>query len=292
VRGRRRTGGDRASAARLGARFRRRPAGTPLGDGFVVADGTTLIGDPIPAGIAGYTNDVPNLDDGWVATSVVDGGDPRQIVEDYLVQAEQAGLVRQPRTGCLRQRLLRCRGFARSADPTEPRSLSIETIRGQVEDTVSDHVVVRYSTADLYWDVGGSGEQGDDPEADLAPVDLPPLQAVGEPIGTGGTTDANVLIQPGSRLAGPTHRSLDVGNGGVVAILEVTGDPREVLDRYLDHIVSLEDGFEASEPESIDADDAVLTTANAGESGGDSFVLALVERPGRPAWLRIEGLHD
>jgi hypothetical protein len=259
-----------------------------LGNGFVVAEGTILIGDPVPTGVAHLYNDQPIVDDGWVATLIVDGGRPRAVVANYLTQAEQAGLVGRVGQGCFSDdAVLLCAGFARSPDRNPPRSLSVEVVRGSRADVVSNHVVVRFSTIQLFWEYGVGD---DDPAAATPAAAWPPLPDVGEPIGTAGETQANAIIQEGSRLAGPPHLYLDDSTGGIVAMLEVTGEPREVLDRYLDHLTSM--GLVASEPEVLDLGGAVLTTAHASESGGDGFVLQLVERPGRPPWLRLTGSHD
>jgi hypothetical protein len=99
-----------------------------------------------------------------------------------------------------------------------------------------------------------------------------------------------VVVQEGSRLAGPLHLGLDDATGGTVSILEVTGDPRAVLQTYIDHFAEL--GLDVSDPDVREIGDAVVTTAYAGEAGGDDFTLTLVERSGRPTWLAIEGSHD
>lgn len=266
------------------------PPGTSLGDGFTVIDGTTLIGDPIPTGVAVVRNGQPIIDDGWTATSIVTGGDPTGIIDAYMREAAEVGLVEQPGTGCTSERgVAMCSGFARSPDVNEPRSVSVTFVRGRSEDVYSDHVVVRFSTIDLYWNYGGETytQPGD---AVPAPTEWPPLQSVGEPLGTAGETTHAVPVQEGSRLAGPPRLNLDDTTGGVVAILEVTDDPRAVLQTYVDHLDDL--GVEGSPPEGLVIGDAQVTTAHSSEAGGDHFNFTLVERPGRPTWLAIEGSHD
>ena len=265
--------------------------GTPLGDGFTVVDGTTLVGDPIPIGVAVVRNGQPILDEGWTATSVVDGGDPVAIIDAYMDQAERAGLTQQPGTGCtLEVDVAVCSAFARSPEVAEPRSVSATVVRGRREDLLSDHVILRYSTTDLSWD---HGQQRNDREPNLttpAPTTWPPLVPVGEPLGTAGETTHAVVVQDGSRLAAPAHLNLDDTTGGIVAMLEVAGDPRSVLQAYLDHLTGL--GLDASTPQDLEIGDAVVTSASPSEAGGDHFTLTLVERPGRPTWLVIEGSHD
>jgi hypothetical protein len=267
------------------------PPGTALGDGFTVVEGTTLIGDPIPIGVAVVYQGQPIVDEGWTATSIAAGGDPIEIIDAYMRQAEDAGLVQQPGTGCVRDvDVAICSAFARSADAAEPRSLSATVVRGGREDVLSDHVVVRFSTTDLYGEHGQAGGPGDQDLAIPAATAWPSLASVGEPLGTAGETTHAVVVQEGSRLAGPPHLNLDDATGGIVAILEVTGDPRSVLQTYLDHLA--QSGLEGRTPEVLKIGDAVVTKAYPAEAGGDHFTITLVERSGRPAWLAIEGTHD
>jgi hypothetical protein len=267
------------------------PPGTALGDGFTVVEGTTLIGDPIPAEVAMVYRGQPIVDEGWTATSIVTGGDPIGIIDAYMRQAEQAGLVEQPGTGCtLESDVAICSGFARSSDPAEPRSVSASLVRGRTADVLSDHVIVRFSTTEISWEYGQVGSAGDRDLAIPASTASPPLQSVGERLGTAGETTRAVVVQEGSRLAAAPRLHLDDATGGIVAILEVTGDPRSVLQAYLDHMA--EPGLDVSAPEALELGDAVVTTAHLDEAGGDHFTFTLVERPGRPAWLAIEGSHD
>jgi hypothetical protein len=267
------------------------PPGTSLGDGFTVVEGTTLIGDPIPIGVAVVRQGQPIIDDGWTGTSIVAGGDPIGIIDAYMRQAEEVGLIQEPGTGCTHQvDLATCSAFARSPDANEPRSVSVTFVRGHSEDVYSDHVIVRFSTTDLDWIHGAAGHDARPDAAVPAPDAWPPLQSVGDPLGTAGETTHAVPVQEGSRLAGPPRLNLDDTTGGIVAILEVTGDPRSVLQTYLDYMAEL--GVEGSPPQVLEIGDADVTTAYRSEAGGDHFTFTLVERQGRPTWLAIEGSHD
>lgn len=264
--------------------------GTPLGDGFTVVEGTTLVGDPIPIGVAVVRNGQPILDEGWTATSVVDGGDPVAIVDAYMGQADRAGLIEQRGTGCTMELDVDvCSAFARSPEGAEPRSVSATVVRGRREDVLSDHVILRYSTTDISWD-HGQRNNGQWNLTAPAPATWPPLVPVGEPLGTAGETRHSVVVQEGSRLAAPAHLNLDDATGGIVAMFEVTGDPRSVLQAYLDHLTDL--GLDTSTPQELEIGDAIVTSASPSEAGGDHFTLTLVERSGRPTWLVIEGSHD
>lgn len=267
------------------------PPGTSLGDGFSVVEGTVLVGPPIPIGIAVVSNGKPILDEGWTATSIIDGADPLDIVDAYMRQAERVGLVEQAGSGCSVQRdVATCSAFARSPDPAEPRSVAATVVRGQRADLWSNHVVVLFSTAEIYWTYGDmmSTDEGD--------IELPPpapwpsLPTGGDPLPTADEIRDPVEVQEGSRLAGPPRLNIDDATGGMVAILEVTGEPKAVLQRYLEHLASL--GSIGADPEVLEVGDALVTQAHASEAGGDDFTVTLVQRPGSPTWLQIEGSHD
>jgi hypothetical protein len=262
-----------------------------LGEGFEVVEGTSLVGDPIPIGVEVVVNGEPVVDRGWAATLLVEEGDPTQITREYMRQAAAVGLVEQPGSGCVRDLdVTLCSAFARSADRNVPRSLSATVVRGSRGDVLSNHVVVRYSTENLYWEHGREITAGDPKSSVPAAAPWPPLPGVGEPIGSADEMSFAVVVQRGSRLAGPARLNLDDATGGVSAVFEVTDDPKAVLDAYLRHLRGF--GLDTSRPETRAIGDTTLTTAYASESGGDSYELKLVERPGRPAWLAIDGSHD
>lgn len=265
--------------------------GTSLGDGFEVVDGSALIGDPVPAGTSYYTNGQPVIDDGWTATLVVDGRDPTDIIGDYLRAAETNGFEIVTPTGCGEYlEASFCTGFARSR-PASFESLTVESMRGSRDDVALDHVVVQFSTLELLWHEGErlqesfvSGDENRDPVA------WPPLPQVGEGLGTGGEVTRSVVIEPGSRLAGPVRLTVNDVTGGIYAILEVTGDSDDVLGRYVDQ---LEKARLMGPPAQVEeAAGAVITRVRLDEAGGDAFQLMLVERADRPTWLVIEGSHD
>lgn len=265
--------------------------GTALGDGFTVADGTILVGDPLPTGLLAYSQGEPGADGGWTAMSIVDGGDPTGIVDEYMAQAARAGLDEQPGKGCARDlEVTICWAFARSPGLADLRSFLAAVVRGPRGDVYSDHVVVRYATSARYWEYGNLHHGSRAVESPAGPVAWPPLAGAGDPLGTAGEMGHEVTIQEGSRLVAPARLNLDDVTGGVVAMLEVTGNPASVLGAYLDSLAS--QGLEASPPRTLAIDGAVVTNAVADEAGGDSYGFTIVERPGRPTWLRIEGSHD
>ena len=179
--------------------------------------------------------------------------------------------------------------FARTTDRSSPRSFEASVVRGWREDVLSDHVVLRYATSELYWEYGPSAA-GDLPSTvPAAPSTWPPLAGTGDGLGTAGELTDAILVQEGSRLAGPPHLALDDVTGGIEAVFEVTGDPRTVLDAYLDHMGEPRD---RPEPDVRQIGSAVVTSAAAGGAGGDTFGLTLVEQEGRPTWLAISASHD
>ena len=268
------------------AGFSGRP-GTPLGDGLEVVDGTTLLADPRP-----YLSADGEMA-GWLATSVVDGGDPLAVVDAYLDQAEAAGLTPQGEPTCAPDPTptgFICTGFARSGDPADPRSMSVTFLRGQRVDLVSNHVIVTFSSTDVTSssDMPTSGGGGDVSLPDARPWGQ--LPEVGEALPADGEVTRRIVIQPGSRLAGPPHLSLDDATGGTHAIFEVTGEPIAVFDAYLEHLHDL--GLEGAPPTERRSGGVVVTEAFANVAGGDDVFLRLVERPDRPTWLWLSAGHD
>lgn len=273
--------------------------GTPLGAGVEVVEGTTLVADPYPfltdGGDAASPGDAgaDRVEAGWSATTVVDGGDPLAIIDAYLDQAARNGMEAEVAVTCtpdLLPREVTCTGFARSADPDEPRSLGVTFLRGQRADLVSNHVVVVYSTSPETWEWGAPDVGGGRDLSLPAPPTFDPLPGPGEQLPADGEVERRITVQPGSRLAGPPHLSLLDATGGIEAILEVTGDPLAVLDAYIEHLHEL--GLEGSAPTTERAGGTVVTSAFANVAGGDHVALRLVERAGRPTWLWLSAGHD
>lgn len=266
--------------------------GTPLGDGFTVPDGTRLLGVPVPAGPTEVIDgDNIYANDGWTATLAIVGGDPLRILDEYGRQATAAGLTIVAEPACGQEwDVMKCSVFARTTDDSEPRSFSATVIRGPMIDVISDHVALRYSTEPLFWNHGQVyvGE----PIAATLPAPKPaPLPRVGEPLGTAGEVTTELVITEGSELAGPVRLGIDDATGGIVAVLHVTGDPEKVLGDYLEqiHRNRVPDN---GEPETRQVGDTTITFAHPGGGGGDYFTLTLIEQPGHPTWLIIDGGHD
>ena len=101
-----------------------------------------------------------------------------------------------------------CAAFARTPDRTDLRSVAITVLRGPRGDVYSNHVVVAYSTNEWQWDSGGAHIEAPEPVDPPAATAWPALPQVGEPIGSAEELRSDVLVQEGSRVAGPAHLHL------------------------------------------------------------------------------------
>ena len=268
--------------------------GTPLGDGIELVDGTVLIGDPIETRHELGQGDDQTVTTVWQAASLIDGGDPLAIIDDYLAQAESRGMTDHTRNGCTLDRSVTiCAAQAATPSGDEPRSLTISVMRGRRGDLLSDHVIVQHATGEAPWLVWPDGLPPGDAEVPAAPgpEDWPPLATVGEPLETADELERALIVEDGSLLAGPPHLALEDTTGGIEAVLEVTGDPDTVLRSYLDQIGR--ENVDTWVPgERTRIGDVTQTRAIASVAGGDAYSFTLVERPDRPTWLHIHGGHD
>ena len=281
-------------------------AGTALPDGFSVAEGTTLIGDPIPAGVDLLLNGEPVMGAGWTARFTAQG-DADAIMRAYLRQADELGLEELPVTepkaaeseeyhsqpdrygtcATVRSRTW-CHAVARSPQLQPTRTMTLDLVRGSSSDQPISHLTLSYSTTERAWSHAEGSAYGDT-MAPLAPPPAawPPLPETGASFGPHLVALGRLAVAPGSQLAAAP---LIDRHDGSVAILEVTGDPAQVLSAYRDQL--LDAVGEASEPDRLEVAGTTLTTIYASEAGGDHYELQLVQRPGRPTWLTAAGGHD
>jgi hypothetical protein len=193
-------------------------APTALGDGYEVAEGSTLIGTTLPGEHEGE----------WTAWLHVDG-DPREVVERYLDQAERQGLTVEPlppASGSARTQLARCGEigegrYACAAAATGGGScLAMELHRDRRSSYLELRRLVE-ADAESCTFVGVAADASVDPPPPPEASDRP---EVDELFGDDWGMLAAVRVQADSTVvAGPM---------GDLAILSVDGDSEEVLDRY------------------------------------------------------------
>jgi hypothetical protein len=268
--------------------------GTTIRDGFVVVEGSELIGPAFPIGVAYVHAGEPVLDEGFEAVLEV-RGDPRPVIDGYLDQAQSLGLTdaRNPVCGPddHPEGVFSCSGFARSPDVTEPLSLSLSFRRGRLDDARGfSSLEMRYSTTSLDWDYGdGSATIDDDgTEAPEPPDDIdeppdgsslfeswPPVEPVDV---VGGTEPLGVF--PSTECSAFTP----------IALLEVTDDPATVLGAYADQFATITQDQAHIDPP-IDVAGGRLHVAAAFAAGGVSYRAALYDTSSTD-WLRIDSCYD
>lgn len=271
-----------------------------LPDGFTVVEDVTPIGPALPIGETGSLGDQPVVDEGWQLVGRVDG-DAVAVVEAYLAQAREAGLeVLVPAEGepvpCGPERpaaedggtVVHCWGVAATGD-RDP-NLTVVVRQGEARGVPQSHLELRFSKeAQWFTDEPFYGVEPAEPPG--PPDEWPALAGEGDPIGVDlGGYPEQVRIEPGSRLAGPP---VVLGAySGQSAVLEVTGDPAEVLARYRAQLVATYGDGNVFDRPAATVDGATLTVVAADEAGGDKVTLTLVERPGETAWITMGSGHD
>jgi len=280
--------------------------GTVLRDGFVVQDGTVLVGTPIPRGVGHFYRGEPVVDPGWWALLFVDG-DPKEVMEEYLRHAEDdLGLERDGiQVGApeyLREDLpadqqrytdcgvaaegaagWRCLGAAFS-DGGAP-CMHFELVRRKAHGTVESFLLVRYVVDPSGCVPGSTPLVGDpDPVPPPLPSDWPPLPTSGSVLDDSWGLLAGLRIEDDSAVATIRFAGPDCG---VAALVEVSGDSLDVLDGY---VAQLDQRLYADQPSSplvtkVDDQTEVRQVHWAEGGGGDLCTAALVRHEDRPDYL-------
>jgi hypothetical protein len=262
--------------------------GTALGDGFTVADGTVLLGGVVPTGTAVEYEGELIEDRGWRALLLVTG-DAIGVLDAYAEQAADAGLpvTDRYRVGpCFDDvgSVVSCLRSARLGSLQDGRSVDLELKRtGPSGDRAPlSHLTIHYR------------ETGEPPYPPVppdicpryvcraaapppTPTGWPPLPGVGERYERTQDPSAG-RVEPGSHLvAHPTWAS-----GASVALFLLTGDPEEVLDRYLRQQES-DDVFDARR-----RDDGATVLERSWHAGGGEYNASVVLRDGSPTYLFLE----
>lgn len=243
------------------------PAGTPLADGFVVAEGSVLIGEVYPnlrvlRSPAEMPSPTTGERSGWTAQLLV-VGDPLAVFNDYVAQAGELGYPMDG--GCSIDeaqstsipladydgdagRLLRCAGeYYRSTDvePIDVLRVAVEMFVGDLSGLPARHVNVSLTQV---------GDGSGDPEpfqngpplgpvSDRVPVlpvlDPPSLPAVGEPIAPELLSRTEVRVPVGSALAAIPSGGARCANGyDAVLVTADVGAALADLERQLDDLDS------------------------------------------------------
>lgn len=274
--------------------------GSELGDGFTVADGSALIGAPVPLGTTSVVDGTPVVDEGWKAHLFV-SGDPSEVVEAYLEQARAAGMEVNPvpddepfamegeenppsgyyMCAAVGDMSVECGATAGDA---EGRCLNLDLVRSGR----ASHLALTLSTNDPFVCEAPSGLAGNSAEDPPSPSTWPDLPGEGNPLGEPWGSLAPIEVQEGSTVvAAPVAR---LGCGVVGALLEVEGDPREVAARYaaeIERISRVELGVTTEE---VRSGGRTLRRHIAQEGGGGRrFEIDLVTGEDDTAWLYLSG---
>lgn len=282
-----------------------RGPGTALRDGLEVATGTVLVGGVLPDGIDSPFGDLTG--EGWWALLFVTG-EPSEVLEAYLVQAEATGMERvevpEGAPAFLREDLpadaqqytacgapseggpagYSCSGLAMT-DGGAP-CLHVNLARRTTGDTVESSLRLRRVT-----DPGGCVGDGfhmiGDPDAEppVLPDDWPALPAAGDPFGEAFGMLATLEVADGAELAVPPFG--DGGCGGSSALLAVSGDPMDVLVAYGSQLDALAPTAERTDvvPHSMPDGSIVHEIRRQELGGGNTYVARLLERAEDPALL-------
>jgi hypothetical protein len=284
-----------------------RPPGTPVADGFTVAEGSVMIGAPLPIGVAYFHRGEPVVDGGWLATMYV-SGEPARVLEAYLRQAEALGFRRRPvvpepgREATSRvatcalddSALYRCVAAARRRDGGEPRTVLVDVARRDLGGGFASQLTLRYSTLEVSYEHGDWHAFGDPAApAPAPPEEWPPLPEPGDPIGPPWPQAAELRVLPGTELAAQPGLDTDCTQVGTALTFASHGDAHAVIAAYgrqFHELLGL-DGPVVPAALTIDADTTLLTF-DAAQSGGDSFSARLVDHARDDDWLRVTTCHD
>lgn len=277
--------------------------GSPLGNGFKVAEGSALIGVPVPLGTTVVQDGEPVTDEGWTAYLFVTG-DPEDVLVSYLAQAEEQGLTPAPlpdwepfgeegddspvewaRCGAGGgAAYFRC---AATAWDGGDRCLDAELIRSDSASHLELTLMLN-QWSDTCGNPTGVPAKADGGVPDV-PEQWPDRPRTGEEFGAPWEYLSDVVVQDGSEvIAAPVPGA---ACGGVTAVLAVNGDPEAVLDRYVRHFHGLTSADAHETAERAQRDGVTLERRVVNEmAGGRFFTADLVTVDGEGgAWLYLTG---
>lgn len=285
--------------------------GTPLGNGFTVADGSVLLAGPLPAAVGLIYEGEPVPVEGWAAHLVI-AGDPRPVMDAYRSQAEAAGfevtsaddvaISQSPATPICRveygEQICAIAGYDRS-DPD--RRFSAFFVRrpanGRVPATSSLDLAYRVEPIPDREEFDPIPERSPPNPlgTSIAPVatDWPPLPAAGDPFAEGYEASGiePFLLEAGSRLAGAPGPS-DCTNEAYRAILTIDGDAQDLFEAYTAQADRHSGGLAGEIARTQATDRGLITTYLAGGGGADSYALLLYDLDDASPVLVIETCTD
>ncbi|HKY13733.1 MAG TPA: hypothetical protein VJM33_02320 [Microthrixaceae bacterium] len=287
-------------------------AGDPLANGLAVAEGTTLIGKVMPIGVSHFFNGEPVVDDGWVATFLIDD-DPEAAVEAYMRQAANLGLARIPVAPSTSLAGLttatcttdpqpyvvneagryRCAALATGGTEGAPITMAVQADRGAIGPAAFvNQLTLQYSTLEIARSAlpARLGIAGPAP---ILPDNWATVVRAGEEIPDNWPYMNGIEIVDGSLPAGPLGMS---GCEGTALTIEVTGDPLAVFDAYQRQYATRtgtpsDAPLAPPEPLAV-ADGSTLYRAYPGGIGGESLKISLVLKPGERTWMTMESCND
>jgi hypothetical protein len=271
-----------------------------LGGGFDVAAGSELVGVPFPNVERYDAQGTPVPDDGFRALLLVEG-DPVPVIASYLDQAAELGIdvpltqssdaAEQARAPCVgveeQVDSFVCVVGVRTSVEDDPRSVRLTFTRGlEGDDVPFSHLLLSYATTRAEW----SGPIGHGPVESPPPTpdnlhdvaDLDILFDQWEPVRQLPVADGSALVAQWPLIG--------TGVGTPSALVEVTGDPATVFNRYVESLEPHVDRTRGFDP--ADGPLGRLTRASAGTAGGDAYVLRMLETDHDGTWLWIDSSYD
>lgn len=269
--------------------------GRDLGAGFTVVDGSILLGETFPIGVAFEYNGRPVEDRGFSASLLVTG-DARRVLDAYAAQAAVIGLPlsRDNTLGICRDddlaKAFVCTASASQGPPDHGRGVRLTLWRGAAvgDRAPLSHLYLVYSEIGEPPFEGPVDEEGTDDGPGVGnpplPRDWPALAEVGEPYES-GIAQPPLRVEPGTELV--AHPSLSGTCGpstGSTAVFRVTGDPREILVALAEQQFGGQN--DASPVRKEDVDDVELLKIS--WTNGGSYTVTAAIRPGEPTWMLVD----
>ena len=210
-----------------------RAAGAPIADGFTVAEGSVLVGYPLPL-LYSEMSGAKREDDGWTTLLLVTES-ARGVLDRYLRQADALGFpVWGP--SCRTDRgVLACaagarEGFSYRDGYDHGRSLTFDLLQGRGTKNhppLSSIRITYHRVGDPPYPEAERVDMTPEPDDAFMPTEWPALPEVGEEF----WSDRPFTVVPGTILLAHPTAVGGVGSG-TTSLFEVTGDPEEVLEAF------------------------------------------------------------